>query len=109
MNYKVVVSEQAERDLKGIYSYIYCGLKSKSSAKKNGVAATWCNDRPFHNAQTLPCISVRTLAFKRSSFRVCWKLRDVLYCKRCRVGSLDNSYRVWETRYEESSLMMLDL
>ncbi len=34
MNYKVIVSEQAERDLNGIYSYIYCELKSKSSAER---------------------------------------------------------------------------
>ena len=34
MNFKVFVSEQAERDLDDIYSYIYCELKSKSSAKK---------------------------------------------------------------------------
>lgn len=34
MNYKVIVSEQAERDLGDIYSYIYCELKSKSSAEK---------------------------------------------------------------------------
>ena len=33
MNYKVIVSEQAERDLDGIYSYICCELKSKTSAK----------------------------------------------------------------------------
>lgn len=34
MNYKVIVSEQAERDLGDIYSYICCQLKSKSSAEK---------------------------------------------------------------------------
>lgn len=34
MNYKVFVSEQAERDLGDVYSYIYCELKSKSSAEK---------------------------------------------------------------------------
>ena len=34
MNYKVIVSEQAERDLGDIYSYIYYNLKSKSSAEK---------------------------------------------------------------------------
>ncbi len=30
MNYKVIVSEQAERDLNGFYSYIYCELKSSA-------------------------------------------------------------------------------
>ncbi len=34
MNYKVIVSEQAEHDLEGIYSYIYRELKSKSSAER---------------------------------------------------------------------------
>ncbi len=34
MIYKVIVSEQAERDLGDIYSYICCELKSKSSAEK---------------------------------------------------------------------------
>ena len=34
MNYKVIVSEQAERDLGDIYSYIYCELKSKLSAER---------------------------------------------------------------------------
>jgi toxin ParE1/3/4 len=34
MNYKVLVSEQAERDLGDIYSYICCELKSKSSAER---------------------------------------------------------------------------
>lgn len=34
MNYKVIVSEQAERDLGDIYSYIYCELKSKNSAER---------------------------------------------------------------------------
>ena len=34
MNYKVIVSEQAEHDLDGIYSYIYRELKSKPSAKR---------------------------------------------------------------------------
>ena len=34
MNYKVIVSDQAERDLGDIYSYICCQLKSKSSAEK---------------------------------------------------------------------------
>ena len=34
MNYKVIVSELAERDLNGIYSYIYRKLKSKSSAER---------------------------------------------------------------------------
>jgi len=37
MNYKVIVSEQAERDLGDIYSYICCQLKSKSSAEKMGL------------------------------------------------------------------------
>ena len=34
MNYKVIVSEQAERDLESIYSYIFRELKSKTSAEK---------------------------------------------------------------------------
>ena len=34
MNYKVIVSEQAERDLGNIYSYICYELKSKLSAEK---------------------------------------------------------------------------
>jgi len=34
MNYKVIVSEQAERDLESIYSYIYHELKSKLSAER---------------------------------------------------------------------------
>ena len=34
MNFKVIVSEQAARDLDGIYSYIYRELKSKSSAER---------------------------------------------------------------------------
>ena len=34
MSYKVIVSEQAERDLGSIYSYIYCELKSKISAER---------------------------------------------------------------------------
>lgn len=33
MNYKVIVSEQAERDLDGVYSYICFELKSETSAK----------------------------------------------------------------------------
>ena len=34
MNYKVLVSEQAARDLNGIYSYIFHDLKSKLSAER---------------------------------------------------------------------------
>lgn len=34
MNFKVIVSEQAERDLGDIYSYICCELKSKISAER---------------------------------------------------------------------------
>lgn len=34
MNYKIIVSEQAERDLGSICSYIYRELKSKSSAER---------------------------------------------------------------------------
>ena len=37
MNYKVFVSEQAERDLDGVYSYICFELKSETSAK--GIAS----------------------------------------------------------------------
>ena len=34
MNYKVIVSDQAEQDLNNIYSYIYNELKSKASAER---------------------------------------------------------------------------
>lgn len=34
MNYKVSISEQAEKDLNDIYSYIYYKLKSKVSADR---------------------------------------------------------------------------
>ena len=34
MNYKVSISEQAEKDLNDIYSYIYYELKSKVSADR---------------------------------------------------------------------------
>ena len=34
MDYKVIISKQAEQDLNNIYSYIYNILKSKTSASK---------------------------------------------------------------------------
>ena len=63
MNYKVIVSEQAERDLESIYSYIFHELKSKTSAEKMALRLRGAMIGLSRDAKALSCISNRTLAF----------------------------------------------